>query len=168
MAQLLAKKAGLDEHAIHELGLAIPLHDIGTSIVPKSILQKSSPLSEEEIFKIRQHAEFGYQILRDSCRPTIQLAAMLAKQHHERWDGKGYPDGLKKEEIDIKSRIATLVDVFDALLNARPYKPAWPIEKVEAVLIEEKGQHFDPYLVDCLLSDMSAFMAIQTEYADEK
>jgi len=168
MAQLLAKKAGLDEHAIHELGLAIPLHDIGTSIVPKSILQKSSPLSEEEIFKIRQHAEFGYQILRDSCRPTIQLAAMLAKQHHERWDGKGYPDGLKKEEIDIKSRIATLVDVFDALLNARPYKPAWSIEKVEAVLIEEKGQHFDPYLVDCLSSDLSAFMAIQTEYADEK
>lgn len=168
MAQLLARKAGLDELTIHELGLAMPLHDIGTSIVPKSILQKTSPLSEEEIFKIRQHAEFGYQILRDSRRPTIQLAAMLAKQHHERWDGKGYPEGLEKEQIDIKSRIATLVDVFDALLNARPYKPAWTIDKVEAVLLEEKGKHFDPYLVDCLLSDLSAFMAIQTEYADEK
>jgi len=168
MARVLARKVGLDEHTIRELSLALPLHDIGTSIVPKSILQKSTPLSEEEIFKIRQHAEFGYQILQDSDRPTIQLAAMLAKQHHERWDGKGYPDGLKREEIDIKSRIATLVDVFDALLNERPYKPAWSIDKVKAVLIEEKGKHFDPHLVECLLDDLPTFMDIQMQYADEK
>jgi HD-GYP domain-containing protein (c-di-GMP phosphodiesterase class II) len=134
--------------------------------VPKSILHKTTPLTEEEVFKIRQHAEFGYQILRDSSRPTIQLAAMLAKQHHERWDGKGYPDGLKGEEIDIKSRIATLVDVFDALLNARPYKPAWTIDKVEAVLKEESGKHFDPDLVQCMLNDLPAFMAIQAQFPD--
>ncbi|AXT37309.1 DUF3369 domain-containing protein [Alteromonas sp. BL110] len=166
MAQLLAEKAGLSEQEVDALRLAIPLHDIGTSIVPKAILQKTTPLSEEEIFNIRQHAEFGYQILQDSSRPTVQLAAMLAKQHHERWDGTGYPEGLKGEEIDIKSRIATLVDVFDALINSRPYKPAWTIDKVEAVLKEESGKHFDPHLVECMLNDLSAFIAIQAQYHD--
>jgi len=136
--------------------------------VPKSILQKTTPLTEEEVFKIRQHAEFGYQILQDSTRPTIQLAAMLAKQHHERWDGKGYPDGLKGTEIDVRSRIATLVDVFDALLNARPYKPAWDVAKVEAVLKEESGKHFDPILVKYLLDDLPRFLEIQTRFPDNK
>ena len=167
MAQVLAQKVGLNEPEAHALRLAVPLLDIGTSIVPKSILQKSSPLSDEEVFKIRQHAEFGYQILQDSSRPTIQMAAMLAKQHHERWDGKGYPEGLKGEEIDIRSRIATLVDVFDALLNERPYKPAWAIDKVVAVLQEESGKHFDPQLVEYVLEDLPAFIAIQARYRNK-
>merc|ERR1712137_817231 len=117
MAGLMAQKLALPEQEIDTFKLAISLHDIGTSQVPKSILHKSTPLSDDEIFAIRQHAEFGYQILKDSSRPTIQLAATLARQHHERWDGDGYPEGLKGEEIDQKSRIATLLDVFDALLN---------------------------------------------------
>ncbi|MBT3135068.1 DUF3369 domain-containing protein [Alteromonas sp. ALT199] len=166
MAQILAEKAGLSEQDVQALRLAVPLHDIGTSAVPKSILQKTTPLSDDEVFKIQQHAEFGYQILRDSSRPTIQLAAMLAKQHHERWDGKGYPDGLTGEEIDIKSRISTLVDVFDALLNVRPYKPAWTIDKVEAVLKLESGKHFDPHLVQCMLDNLPAFIAIQARFPD--
>ena len=167
MAGLLASKAGLSEKQIHALKIALPLHDIGTSIVPKSILHKTSPLSEDEIFEIRKHAEFGYQILKNSTRPTIQLAATLAREHHERWDGKGYPDGLSKENIKIESRIATLVDVFDALLNERPYKPAWPVDKVEEALRQESGQHFDPSLVKLLLDDLPAFMAIQTHFPDE-
>ena len=167
MAALLANKAGLSEKQIHALKLAMPLHDIGTSVVPKSILHKTSPLSEDEIFEIRKHAEFGYQILKNSTRPTIQLAATLAREHHERWDGKGYPDGLSKEDIKIESRIATLVDVFDALLNERPYKSAWPLDKVEEALGEESGKHFDPSLVKLLLDDLPSFMAIQTHYPDE-
>ena len=166
MAALLAQKAGLSEAEIHELKLAMPLHDIGTSIVPKSILQKTTPLTEDEVFEIQKHAEFGYQILKSSTRPTIQLAATLARQHHERWDGKGYPDGLARTNILVQSRIATLVDVFDALLNKRPYKPAWSIEKVESVLKEESGKHFDPNLVEYLLENLSEFMAIQTLYPD--
>ncbi len=168
MAGLLAEKMALNDKAKCALQLAIPLHDIGTSIVPKSILEKTTPLTEEEIFEIRKHAEFGYQILKNSTRPTIQLAAVLAKQHHERWDGKGYPEGIAREQIKIESRIATLLDVFDALLNERPYKPAWPIEKVIATLKEESGKHFDPALVELLLSDIPTFLAVQQRYPDVK
>ena len=168
MSVLLAEKVGLSEKTIHALKLAIPLHDIGTSVVPKSILQKTTPLSDDEIFEIRKHAEFGYQILKNSSRPTIQLAATLAKQHHERWDGKGYPEGLAKKDIKIESRIATLIDVFDALLNERPYKPAWDVDKVIATLKEESGKHFDPALVKVLLNDLPDFLAIQSHYSDAK
>ncbi|BCO18609.1 MULTISPECIES: response regulator [unclassified Alteromonas] len=167
MSVLLAQKAGLKEKDVNALKLAIPLHDIGTSFVPKSILHKSTPLTEDEIFEIRKHAEFGYQILKNSSRPTIQLAATLAKEHHERWDGRGYPDGKAQDGIQIESRIATLVDVFDALINERPYKPAWTIDKVEAVIREESGKHFDPELVSLLLSDLPAFLAIQAQYPDD-
>jgi len=166
MAALLAQKAGLSEANIQELRLAVPLHDIGTSIVPKSILQKTTPLTDDEKFEIQKHAEFGYQILKSSTRPTIQLAATLARQHHERWDGSGYPDGLSKTDILMQSRIATLVDVFDALLNKRPYKPAWTVDKVEAVLKEESGKHFDPDLVDYMIENLSEFLAIQAQYPD--
>ena len=164
MCALLAEKVGLREHEIEQLRLAVPLHDIGTSIVPKSILYKSEPLDDDEIFSIRRHAEFGYQILKDSSRPTIQLAATLAKQHHERWDGAGYPDGIGGRNIKIESRIATLIDVFDALLNERPYKPAWSADKVEALLSKESGKHFDPLLVEALLSALPEFLAIQARF----
>ena len=167
MAEELAKGIGMKEADIHTLVQAIPLHDVGNSQVPASILKKSESLSEEEIFAIRQHAEFGYQILKDSTRPTIQLAATLAKQHHERWDGKGYPNGISGNDIMLQSRIATLLDVFDALVNVRPYKDAWPIEKVVATIEAEKGKHFDPDLVDYLLDHLSSFVAIQQSMQDE-
>lgn len=167
MAGLMAQKLALPEQEVDTFKLAISLHDIGTSQVPKSILHKSTPLSDDEIFAIRQHAEFGYQILKDSSRPTIQLAATLARQHHERWDGNGYPEGLKGEEIDQKSRIATLLDVFDALLNERPYKPAWSVEKVVNTLEEESGRHFDPTLVSQLLKHLPAFLEIQAQYPNK-
>ena len=168
MSALLGQKARLNKKEVNALKLAIPLHDIGTSVVPKSILHKSTPLTEDEIFEIRKHAEFGYQILKSSSRPTIQLAATLAKEHHERWDGRGYPDGKAAIGIKVESRIATLVDVFDALINARPYKPAWTIDKVESVIQEESGKHFDPELVSLLLNDLPAFLAIQARYPDEE
>ena len=167
MAGLMATKLSMPEQEIDTLKLAVSLHDVGTSNVPKSILHKTTALTEDEIFAIRQHAEFGYQILKDSSRPTIQLAATLARQHHERWDGEGYPEGLKGEEIDQKSRIATLLDVFDALLNERPYKPAWNVEKVVDTIKEESGRHFEPTLVTCLLNHLPAFLAIQSQYPNK-
>ena len=167
MAEELARGIGMKEADIHTLVQAIPLHDVGNSRVPASLLKKSESLSEDEIFAIRQHAEFGYQILKGSSRPTIQLAATLAKQHHERWDGKGYPSGISGEDIILQSRIATLLDVFDALVNVRPYKQAWPIEKVVATIKQERGRHFDPQLVDYMLSHLDAFVAIQERMQDD-
>ena len=167
MAGLMASKLSMPEQEIDTFKLAVSLHDVGTSSVPKAILHKTTALTDDDIFAIRQHAEFGYQILKDSSRPTIQLAANLARQHHERWDGEGYPEGLKGEDIDQKSRIATLLDVFDALLNQRPYKPAWNIDKVVNTLKEESGRHFEPALVTCLLNHLPAFLAIQSQYPNK-
>lgn len=166
MAEVLGRGIGLTEVETRTLVQAIPLHDVGNSRVPVGILRKSSPLTEEDVFAIRQHAEFGYQILKDSTRPTIQLAARLAREHHERWDGSGYPEGLQGKQILLQSRIATILDVFDALINVRPYKAAWPIEKVINVLKEERGKHFDPKLVDYLLSNITLFLDIQSHLPD--
>ena len=94
------------------------------------------------------------------------MAATLAKQHHERWDGQGYPDGLSAKHIMLESRIATLLDAFDALVNKRPYKDAWPVEKVISVLEQEKAQHFDPRLVEYLIDHIDDFMLIQKQYPD--
>ena len=165
MAQRLGEGVGLNPEQIALLKLAIPLHDVGNSRVPEAILNKQGPLTEDEIHEIRKHAEFGYQILKDSDKPTIQLAANLAREHHERWDGNGYPDGIQGEQIRIESRIATLVDVFDALMNERPYKEAWDVKQVQATLLAERGKHFDPVLVDYVLTHIDDFIAIQQHYA---
>lgn len=166
MAELLAKGVGMSEQDVRMLKQAIPLHDVGNSQVPKTILRKNTPLTDKEVFAIRQHAEFGYQILKDSSRPTIQLAATLARQHHERWDGKGYPEGLAGDGILLQSRIATLLDAFDALINGRPYKAAWPLSKVVTVIKQESGRHFDPELVDYLMTNIGDFASIQQQYPD--
>ncbi|MCW8108823.1 DUF3369 domain-containing protein [Alteromonas ponticola] len=166
MAELFARGLKMEERRVKTLMLAIPLHDVGNALISPAILHKTDPLTETEMFQIRRHAEFGYQILKDSDKPTIQLAATLAKQHHERWDGTGYPDGLKEKEIALESRIAALVDVFDALLNKRPYKNGWPVDKVKNTLKEESGKHFDPRLVSYLLENIDLFMQVQHDYAD--
>lgn len=167
MAELLARYAGLGEAQIMTLRLAIPLHDVGNAHISSQILTKTDVLTEEERFAIRQHAEFGYQILKDSDSPTIQLASVLAKEHHERWDGQGYPEGLKGEEIRLESRIAAIVDVFDALMNKRPYKEAWSLEKTVSTLKAESGRHFDPQLVSYMLANIGRFEEIQRRLADD-
>ncbi|MBU2978879.1 DUF3369 domain-containing protein [Alteromonas sp. C1M14] len=166
MAELLARYVGLSERDIVTLRLAIPLHDVGNAQVSSHILVKPDTLTDEERFAIRQHSEFGYQILKDSDSPTIQLASILAREHHERWDGKGYPMGLKGEEIQLQSRIATVVDVFDALMNKRPYKEAWSLDKTVATLQGESGRHFDPRLVKYMLENIERFNEIQQRWKD--
>lgn len=167
MADLLGRYAGLSETEVYTLRMAIPLHDVGNTNVSSQILMKTDELSEDERFAIRQHAEFGYQILKDSDSPTIQLASILAKEHHERWDGKGYPAGLQGEAIKLESRIAALVDVFDALRNQRPYKPAWSLEKTLKTLTGESGRHFDPNLVKLLVENAPRFDSIQQCLSDK-
>ena len=106
-----------------------------------------------------------YNILKDSKRPIIQLAATLAHQHHERWDGLGYPNGMKGEEIALEARITAIADVFDALYNQRPHKAAWPVEKVVKMIESQSGKHFDPKIAQILLDNLDQIQAIQKRHA---
>lgn len=164
MSEVIAKKTQLNEHEVELFTMAVPLHDVGSAKVPEAILHKPSELSEEELTSIRLHTEYGYQMLKDSNRPVVQLAATLAHQHHERWDGSGYPMGLKGKQIALEARITALADVFDALFNARPHKPAWSVEQVTDYLKAESGKHFDPELVSMVLDNIDEFVAIQESH----
>lgn len=166
MCNLMGKEAGLDSEQIEMLKLAVPLHDIGKLKIPASILKKPSELTHEERKQIRNHAEFGYELLKDSRRPIIKAAALVARDHHEYWDGQGYPRGLKGKEIHIFSRITAIADVYDALRSKLFYKEPWPVEKVVALFREQRGKQFDPELVDILLNNIVDIERIQNKYPD--
>ena len=134
-----------------------PLHDIGKLAVPDSILLKPGKFSPEEYEKMKLHTVLGYELLKDAHSMYLIEGATIALSHHEKWDGTGYPSGLKGEDIPLSGRIVGIVDVFDALTSARPYKEAWGFESVRAYIAEQRGKHFDPRLVDILLENFSAF-----------
>lgn len=154
ICEVLATKAGMTQTEIERLKLAVPLHDVGKLAVPQKILHKPGSLTDEEFKIARSHAELGYELLKNSRRPIIKTAALLARDHHEHWDGNGYPRGLKGEEIDLSCRIAAIADVFDALRSKRCYKESWPLEKVLETIKEQSGSHFDPKLVTILLNNI--------------
>ena len=128
------------------------MHDIGKVGIPDTVLLKPGALTEQERDVMRQHTRIGEQILGGSKSTLIQLAAVIAGGHHEHFDGKGYPAGLKGEEIPLAARIVAVADVFDALTSDRPYKKAWPVEDAISLLKRESGQHFDPSCVDAFLA----------------
>lgn len=134
-----------------------PLHDIGKLAVPDSILLKPGKFSPEEYEKMKRHTLVGYELLKDSRSIYLVEGARIALSHHEKWDGTGYPSGLKGEDIPLSGRIVGMVDVFDALTSARPYKEAWNFEHVRRYMAEQRGKHFDPHLVDVFLENFSAF-----------
>ena len=115
---------------------------------------------------MKSHAKIGYEILQNSQNEILQQGAIIAHEHHERWDGAGYPRGLRGEDIHISGRITALADVFDALASERCYKPAWPMTKVIQYIADEKAKQFDPILVDILLSNIDQFLAIRDAYPD--
>lgn len=164
ICEFIGSKLGMDETDLELLIRAVPLHDIGSAKVPSAILQKPEELDHLEKESIKRHTTFGYQMLKDSKRPIIQLAATLAHQHHERWDGSGYPNGIKGEQIALEARITAIADVFDALYNQRPHKPAWPIEKVVETIQSQSGKHFDPKVTKVLLDNLEEIQAIQHRY----
>ncbi|RVU40278.1 response regulator [Rheinheimera riviphila] len=164
---LLAQQYGLSAYDAEKIKLASPLHDVGKIAIPDHILNKPGKHDPEEWDIMRQHAEIGYQILQKSQNEILQQGAIIAYEHHERWDGNGYPRGLKGEDIHIAGRITALADVFDALASERCYKPAWPMPKVLQYLADEKGKQFDPMLVDILLSQVDAFIAIRDAFPDQ-
>ncbi len=166
MCQFLAREIGLPEEQIEMLKLSVPLHDVGKLKIPSKILKKPGPLDEQERQIAKNHAEFGYQLLKGSRRPIIQAAAMVARDHHEYWDGNGYPRGLRGENIHIFSRITAIADVYDALRSKLYHKEAWPLEKVLKVFKEQRGKQFDPQLVDILLDNIDRIEQIQQSYPD--
>ncbi|WP_233520585.1 DUF3369 domain-containing protein [Flocculibacter collagenilyticus] len=163
---MLATYIGLGEYTSEQIKLASPLHDVGKIGIPDKILNKPAKLDEQEWEVMKTHAQLGYDILSQSQNEILQLGAKIAQQHHEKYDGSGYPLGLKGKHIDIVGRITALADVFDALASSRCYKPAWPLEKVLDLLEKEKGKHFDPELVDILLENLDEFLAIRDAFPD--
>jgi len=162
----------LDERYIDLLHRSAPLHDIGKVGIPDVILLKPGPLTPEEWQVMKTHAKLGAEAIeqaeRDAARPVefLRLAKEIAHWHHERWDGSGYPDGLVGEAIPISARLMAVADVFDALISPRVYKPEMSLDLARDMIMQERGQHFDPDVADAFLSGFDAFIDIAGRYRD--
>jgi putative two-component system response regulator len=163
----MARLLGWDPRDVDTIQSAAPMHDIGKIGVPDAILQKPSALTEEEWVTMKRHTTMGATILKGSTVPFIQMGARIAIGHHEKWDGSGYPKGLKGEAINLEARITALVDVYDAVTNRRHYKEPWPEDQVVALIRKGSGVHFDPRLVDLFLAHLDRFRAILLAHPDE-
>jgi putative two-component system response regulator len=166
VAALLARHMGFDEKHCDLILNAAPMHDVGKIGIPDGILLKPGKHDLEEWGVMRTHAEIGYHILSDDPSELMQLAARIALEHHEKWDGSGYPNGLKGEEISIEARITTVSDVFDALTSERPYKRAWPIEDAVKYIEEQKGVSFDPQIVEKFKEVVPDIIRIKDQFVD--
>lgn len=153
-SRIIAEGMGLDDDLCDIIEQAAPMHDIGKIGIPDVILRKSAPLSAQERKIMNEHTLIGYEILRDSPSKYLQAGAIIAWCHHERFDGTGYPRGLKGSEIPIEAAIVALADVFDALLSKRPYKQPWSMERTIAHIKQHRGRHFLPDCVDVLLDSI--------------
>lgn len=165
-AHVLALACGFSPDMAEDLLNAAPMHDIGKIGIPDSILRKPGKLTPEEYAIMQRHPLIGAEILGESDSRLLQLARSVALYHHEKWDGTGYPHGLKGEAIPLEARICALADVFDALTSKRPYKEAWPVEEAMAYIREQSGKHFDPRLVPLLEQEMDAILAIKERWAE--
>lgn len=152
LCSMLAQNLGWPDHETQILHFAAPLHDVGKIGIPDSILLKQGPFTEVERKIMQRHTAIGASLLAGGHSDIIQMAERIALMHHERWDGEGYPRGLKQDAIDIAGRIVAVVDVFDALTHMRPYKEAWPLEKALDEIEDQRGRHFDPDVVDAFLA----------------
>jgi len=165
-SKLLALLYGLDEKEAQLIKEASPMHDIGKVAIPDHILNKPGKLTKEEFAIMQTHAQIGYDMLKHSNRPILKTAAIIAYQHHEKYNGKGYPNGLKGDEIHIYGQITAIADVFDALGSDRVYKKAWSLDKILKLFREERGEHFHPKLVDLFFENIDKFLAIRDKFAD--
>ena len=164
---LFARLSELDENDCEILKQASPMHDIGKVAIPDSILNKAGSLDDDEMFIMKTHVEKGYEMLKTSDRPLLKTAAIVALEHHERWDGKGYPNALKAQEISIYGRITAMADVFDALGSDRCYKKAWSDDEIFQYFKDEKEKHFDPKLVELFFDNLELFLEIRERYKDK-
>lgn len=183
---LIARQLGFPEEAVELIEQAAQLHDVGKIGIPDAILHKPgkldplefemirehcsigrriiNPLSHEESIRLKSHTSVGMQIMGSTSSPVLKLAAVIASTHHEKWDGSGYPKGLAGNAIPIEGRIVAVADVFDALSSARPYKDAFSIEKCMQILLDGRGSHFDPRVLDAFMKRKEEAMRIREEY----
>ena len=165
-SRTLARLYGLTEGEAEILFTASPMHDIGKVAISDSILKKPGKLTEEEFEIMKSHSEIGYSVLAGSNREVLKAAAIVAHEHHEKYNGRGYPRGLKAGEIHIYGRITAIADVFDALGSDRVYKKGWDDEKIFKLFKEESGEHFDPKLIDLFFENIDLFLAIRDKFHD--
>lgn len=163
---LLARESGLSQGDQEAIELAAPMHDIGKIGIPDRILQFNGKLSREEMQVMQTHTTIGFDLLKDSPSKYLKTAAVIALSHHEKFDGSGYPHGLKGMNIPLEARIVALSDVYDALTSVRPYKSAWPPEEAFSQLAKERARHFDPDLVDMFLARKEEVLSIGEQFAD--
>ncbi len=151
LATALAEELGMEEAELHRLRMAAGIHDVGKVAVPDEVLLKPGKLTPDEFEVIKTHTTIGARILAGGRSPIVQLAEQIARSHHERWDGKGYPDGLAGEGIPLPARIVAVADVFDALTHVRPYKVAWSVQDAAEEIARQSGTQFDPQVVAAFL-----------------
>lgn len=166
-SHIIGKKLGLPADQLDLLLQAAPMHDIGKVGTPDHILLKPGRLDADEMAIMRLHATIGYEILRGSASPLLQMAAEIANTHHEKFDGTGYPNGLKGEHIALVGRIVAVADVFDALTSARPYKPAWELDRAIEFLKEQRGIHFDPACIDAFFDSWDEVLEIRNQHQED-
>lgn len=165
-SQLLALAAGMDEDEAERLLNASPMHDIGKIGIPDNVLLKPGKLDADEWKIMQTHVNIGVEILSGSDSELMDMAAEVAQNHHEKWDGSGYPCALAGEDIPLTGRVVAVADVFDALTTERPYKDAWPVEKAVEFLKDQRGKHFEPRLVELFVEILPDILAVREQYSE--
>ena len=166
-SKVLALAYGLSEDQAETLLHAAPMHDIGKIGIPDHIMLKPGKLTDEEFAVMKTHPEIGAEILGEADSDLLRIAKSVAMTHHEKWDGNGYPKGLKGEDIPVEGRIVAVADVFDALTSKRPYKEAWTVEKTLSVMKSEAGSHFEPRLITLLEENLEEILTIKERWRED-
>jgi len=165
-ASLIARHMGQDDQYIETIGYASPMHDVGKIGIPDKILLKPGKLTPEEFDVIKGHPEIGARLLSKSKSRILQMAEEIARTHHEKFNGNGYPFGLSGEDIPLSGRIVAIADTFDALTSKRPYKEPYPPEMVFDIIRKERGEHFDPVIADFFLDNFDRFLSIRKNFGE--
>ncbi len=164
-AYFLAQCCNLAPEQAELIKEAAPMHDIGKIAIPDSILEKKGPLTADEWMVMKTHSFLGYKMLCYSERPLFKMAATIALEHHEKYDGSGYPKGLKGQNIHIAGRITAIADVFDALDSVRCYKDGWDLEAILTLFKQQRGYHFDPDIIDCFFAHLDTFLQVRAQFS---
>ena len=166
-SKILALRLGLDDKDTEYLRIAAMMHDVGKLMISPDILEKPGKLTEAEYEIVKTHTTYGGELLSNSEGSIMKLAKVIALQHHERWDGTGYPNGLKEEEIDLCAQIVSVADVYDALTSERCYKKAWPPEEAKEEILTQRGKQFSPKVVDAFLDMYDEIEKARLAYLDK-
>ncbi len=165
--KLIAQAIGKSDNEAELILHAAPMHDIGKIGISDKILLKPGKLDDDEWNEMRKHSYYGYKIIGEQSSDLLTVAATVSYEHHEKWNGKGYPQGLAGREISLYGRITAIADVFDALTSKRPYKEPWPVEKALKLIEDEKGEHFDPELVPAFMEVVPEVLKVKDTFSDK-